>query len=57
VILYLKGHMEDMIYLLGSKEEILKSIRQKLLVYPDDTVIYPGHGEPGLIGEEREAYK
>lgn len=49
--------MEDMIYLLGSKEEILKSIRQKLLVYPDDTVIYPGHGEPGLIREEREAYK
>lgn len=49
--------MEGMIYLLGSKEEILKSIKQKLLVFPDETVIYPGHGEPGLIGEERETYR
>ncbi len=49
--------MEDMIYQHGSKEEIMKSIKQKLLRFPDETVIYPGHGEPAMIREEKENYK
>ncbi len=49
--------MEDMIFLLGSEKDIMNSIRNKLLVLPDETVIYPGHGDPGMIGEERRLYK
>lgn len=48
--------MEDVIYQHGNEEEILKSIKQKLLTLPEDTLIYPGHGEPGLISEEKTLY-
>lgn len=34
---------------------LLKSIREKLLVLSDDTVIYPGHGGESTIGEERKS--
>lgn len=48
--------MEDVIFQLGSENDILKSIKTKLLMLPDDTLIYPGHGEPGIIAEERKLY-
>lgn len=48
--------MEDMTFQLGSKEDIINSIKNKLLVLPERTVIYPGHGMPGIIGEEKEKY-
>jgi len=48
--------MEDMIYLHGSKKDIMDSIRKKLLVLPDDTLIYPGHGMSGIISEEKQKY-
>jgi glyoxylase-like metal-dependent hydrolase (beta-lactamase superfamily II) len=38
----------------GSLPQILKSIREKLLVLPDETVVFPGHGDTTTIGEERE---
>lgn len=38
----------------GSMPQILESIREKLLVLPDNVVVYPGHGEQTTIGEERE---
>jgi glyoxylase-like metal-dependent hydrolase (beta-lactamase superfamily II) len=38
----------------GSTPQILKSIREKLLVLPEETVVFPGHGETTTIGEERE---
>jgi hydroxyacylglutathione hydrolase len=38
----------------GSFEEIMRSLRGKLLELPDDTVVYPGHGEATQIGKERE---
>ncbi len=38
----------------GSFEDILRSIANKLLALPDDTLVYPGHGEPTTIGRERE---
>ena len=38
----------------GSEERILESIRTKLLVLPDATIVYPGHGEQTTIGEERK---
>jgi len=37
----------------GSLKKILRSINEKLLVFPDDTVIYPGHGPPSTVGKER----
>lgn len=34
-------------------EILLKSIREKLLVLPDETIVYPGHGPKTTIGIER----
>ncbi|MFZ0786002.1 MAG: MBL fold metallo-hydrolase [Candidatus Acidiferrales bacterium] len=38
----------------GSYPQILKSIREKLLVLPDEMIVLPGHGETTTIGQERE---
>ena len=37
----------------GSLEAILRSIHQKLLVLPENTIVFPGHGPATTIGEER----
>jgi hydroxyacylglutathione hydrolase len=37
----------------GSQEEILKSIRQKILTLEGSTVVFPGHGQPTTIDQER----
>lgn len=37
----------------GNFAEIISSIKNKLLVFPDDTVVYPGHGPESTIGDER----
>lgn len=38
----------------GSDMEVLaRSIREKLYVLPDETVVYPGHGPATTIGRER----
>ena len=37
----------------GSFSEIMESIQEKLLVLPDDTIVYPGHGPATTIGDER----
>ena len=37
----------------GSFEGILRSLKGKLLELPDDTIVYPGHGETTTIGKER----
>lgn len=33
--------------------QLLASTTQKLLVLPDDTLVYPGHGEGTILGKER----
>lgn len=38
----------------GSFEEIIRSLKGKVLELPDDTVVYPGHGHETTIGQERE---
>ena len=38
----------------GDEAALLESIQKRLLVLRDDTIIYPGHGEPSTIGAERE---
>lgn len=40
----------------GDEQAILKSIREKLMVLPDETVVYPGHGPRTTIGRERALY-
>jgi hydroxyacylglutathione hydrolase len=37
----------------GDHETLLRSIREQLWPLPDDTVVYPGHGEPTTIGWEK----
>jgi len=39
----------------GDYKQILRSIRNTLLPFPDQTPVYPGHGQPTTIGEERES--
>lgn len=38
----------------GSMSALVRSIKEKLLVLPDDTVVYPGHGGSTTIGHEKE---
>lgn len=37
----------------GNLQELLDSIRRELLSLPNETVVFPGHGDPTTIGEER----
>ena len=37
----------------GNLETLLKNIREKLFVLPDETVVYSGHGPVTTIGEEK----
>jgi len=39
----------------GSPEDILRSIKTRLMILPDDTQVFPGHGAPTTIGEERRS--
>jgi hydroxyacylglutathione hydrolase len=38
----------------GSYEKILRSLHERVLALPDETVVVPGHGPLTTIGEERE---
>jgi glyoxylase-like metal-dependent hydrolase (beta-lactamase superfamily II) len=37
----------------GNAEQLLTGIREKLLILPDDTVVYPGHGPATTVGLEK----
>ncbi len=37
----------------GDESLLIKSIKEKLLILPEETVIYPGHGPSSTIGEEK----
>ena len=39
----------------GNKEDMISSINH-LFTYPDDIVLYPGHGEPTTIGAEKKHF-
>ena len=38
----------------GNEQQLYKSIRDKFYVLPDETIVYPGHGEPTTIGHEKK---
>ena len=37
----------------GDRDTLIRSIRTVLFSFPDDTVVYPGHGDPTTVGRER----
>jgi hydroxyacylglutathione hydrolase len=39
----------------GSYEQIIDSLKDKLMQLPDSTVVHPGHGPSTTIGEERDS--
>ncbi len=40
----------------SSREDIIKSIEEKIMVLPDETIIYPGHGMMTMLKEEKPIY-
>lgn len=38
----------------GSMGTLTRSIKEKLMVLPDDVVVYPGHGDSTTIGHEKK---
>ena len=38
----------------GNHSQLMNSIHRRLMVLPDDTIIYPGHGPDSTIGAERQ---
>lgn len=37
----------------GSYADLISSIKERLLIFPDETGVYPGHGPSSTIGTER----
>lgn len=40
----------------GNFEDIISSITNKIMVLPEDTIVYPGHGKATIIKEEEKIY-
>jgi glyoxylase-like metal-dependent hydrolase (beta-lactamase superfamily II) len=38
----------------GSHKKIMRSLHDRVMTLPDETVVIPGHGQTTTIGEERE---
>ncbi|MBM4081156.1 MAG: MBL fold metallo-hydrolase [Planctomycetes bacterium] len=39
----------------GDEESLLSNLRSKVLSFDDNTAVYPGHGPPTTVGEERRS--
>jgi len=39
---------------ISSTPDLMKSISQKILTLPDETQLYPGHGQSSTVGEEKK---
>lgn len=40
----------------GDEKLLYNSIKQKIFTLPDETIIYPGHGEPTTVGQEKKFF-
>ena len=40
----------------SNREDIMNSITNKLMILPDETIVYPGHGTITMIKEEKPIY-
>ncbi len=40
----------------GDFDEVINSITKKLIILPDETIVYPGHGKSTMIREEKPIY-
>ena len=40
----------------GNFEELINSITDRLMVLPEETIVYPGHGKVTMISDERNIY-
>jgi len=40
----------------SSFEDIINSITEKIIILPEDTIIYPGHGKSTIVKEEKPIY-
>ncbi len=40
----------------GDVKEIMDSIMKKIMILPEETIMYPGHGKSTLIREEKPIY-
>ena len=40
----------------GDEEKLLRSIREKILTLPDDTILYPGHNRETTVAAEKWLY-
>lgn len=38
-------------------QDIIESLTAKIFNLPDDIQVYPGHGEPAVLGEEKKQYR
>lgn len=39
----------------GNHEQLVSSIKNKLMTLPDDLMLYPGHGRPTTVGHEKRS--
>ena len=49
-----KGSVGRTDFPMGNTEQLHQSIRTQLYTLPDETIVYPGHGEPTTIGYEKK---
>ena len=40
----------------SNREDMINSITNKLMILPEDTIVYPGHGKSTMIKDERPIY-
>jgi hydroxyacylglutathione hydrolase len=39
----------------GDHDALIRAVREKIFVLPDDTVLFPGHGPATTVGEEKRS--
>ena len=42
---------------LGGSDKLMQESLEKISKYPDDIILYPGHGPKTILGEEKKYFK